>query len=139
MSLFNIFDISGSGMSAQSVRLNVTASNISNAQSEASSPDQAYKARNPVFSAAFEDALNPQQESVGVQMVGIVENPAEHPKRYDPSNPVADADGYVYMSNVNPMEEMTNMISASRGYQNNIEVLNTSKELMLQTLRLGDL
>lgn len=139
MSLFNIFDISGSGMSAQSTRLNVTASNIANAQSEAGSSEQAYKARNPIFSAMYKDALNPQEDAIGVQMLGIVENPADAPKRYDPGNPVADADGYVYMSNVNPMEEMTNMISASRSYQNNIEVLNTSKDLMLQTLRLGDL
>ena len=138
MSLFNIFDIAGSGLSAQSVRLNVTASNVSNAQSMASSPDQAYKARNPVFSALYKDAFNTNSDNVGVQMLGIVENNQEHPKRYEPGNPMADDEGYVYLSNVNAIEEMTNMMSASRSYQNNVEVINTSKEMLLQTLRLGE-
>ena len=138
MSLFNIFDISGSGLSAQSVRLNVTASNISNAQSVAGSDNAAYKARNPVFSAMYKDAFNTQGGNVGVQTLGIVENSAEAPKRYEPGNPLADEEGYIYLSNVNPIEEMTNMMSASRGYQNNVEVLNTSKDLLLQTLRLGE-
>ena len=138
MSLFNIFDIAGSGLSAQSVRLNVTASNVSNAQSVASSPDQAYKARNPVFSALYKDAFNTNSDNVGVKTLGIVENNQEHPKRYEPGNPMADDEGYVYLSNVNAIEEMTNMMSASRSYQNNVEVLNTSKEMLLQTLRLGE-
>ena len=137
MSLFNIFDIAGSGLSAQSTRLNVTASNISNAQSVASSPDNAYKARNPVFAATFKDAFK-QQDAVGVQTLGIVESVGEHPKRYEPGNPLADNDGYIYLSNVNALEEMTNMMSASRSYQNNVEVINTSKEMLLQTLRLGE-
>ena len=138
MSLFNIFDISGSGLSAQSVRLNVTASNISNAQSVAGSEGAAYKARNPVFSAMYKDQFNSQGANVGVQTLGIVENNAEAPKRYEPGNPLADEEGYIYLSNVNPIEEMTNMMSASRGYQNNVEVINTSKDLLLQTLRLGE-
>ncbi len=138
MSLFNIFEIAGSGLSAQSVRLNVTASNVSNAQSVASSPDQAYKARNPVFSALYKDAFNTNSDNVGVKTLGIVENNQEHPKRYEPGNPMADDEGYVYLSNVNAIEEMTNMMSASRSYQNNVEVLNTSKEMLLQTLRLGE-
>ena len=138
MSLFNIFDVAGSGLSAQTTRLNVTASNVSNAQSVASSPESAYKARNPVFAAAFEDAFQTNNESAGVRTLGIVENNAEHPKRYEPGNPLADGEGYVYLSNVNPIEEMTNMMSASRSYQNNVEVINTSKELLLQTLRLGE-
>tara|TARA_R110002049_G_scaffold13509_2_gene58447 strand:+ start:91359 stop:91775 length:417 start_codon:yes stop_codon:yes gene_type:complete len=138
MSLFNIFDISGSGLSAQSVRLNVTASNISNAQSVAGSDAAAYKARNPVFSAMYKDAFNEQGGNVGVQTLGIVENNAQAPKRYEPGNPMADDEGYIYLSNVNPIEEMTNMMSASRGYQNNVEVINTSRDLLLQTLRLGE-
>ncbi|MDW3094341.1 MAG: flagellar basal body rod protein FlgC [Gammaproteobacteria bacterium] len=138
MSLFNIFDISGSGLSAQSVRLNVTASNISNAQSVAGSADAAYKARNPVFSAMYKDVFNSQSSNIGVQTLGIVENNTEAPKRYEPGNPLADDEGYIYLSNVNPIEEMTNMMSASRGYQNNVEVMNTSKDLLLQTLRLGE-
>jgi flagellar basal-body rod protein FlgC len=138
MSLFNVFDISGSGLSAQSVRLNVTASNISNAQSVAGSDAAAYKARNPIFSAMYEDAFSSGSSNVGVKTLGIVENSAEAPKRYEPGNPLADEEGYIYLSNVNPIEEMTNMMSASRGYQNNVEVLNTSKDLLLQTLRLGE-
>ena len=138
MSLFNIFDIAGSGMSAQSIRLNVTASNISNAESVASEPGAAYKARNPVFAAIYQDAFQPSKDSVGVKTLGIVESQAEHPKRYEPGNPLADEEGYIYLSNVNAMEEMTNMMSATRSYQNNIEMLNTSKDLLLQTLRLGE-
>ena len=138
MSLFNIFAIAGSGMSAQSTRLNVTASNISNAQSVAGSPQQAYKARHPVFSAAYRDAFNLQSHNVGVRTLAIVENYSEHPKRYEPGNPLADEEGYIYLSNVNTIEEMTNMMSASRGYQNNVELVNTSKEMLLQTLRLGE-
>ena len=138
MSLFNIFAIAGSGMSAQSTRLNVTASNISNAQSVAGSPQQAYKARHPVFSAAYRDAVNLQSHNVGVRTLAIVENYSEHPKRYEPGNPLADEEGYIYLSNVNTIEEMTNMMSASRGYQNNVELVNTSKEMLLQTLRLGE-
>ena len=137
MSLFNIFDIAGSGLSAQTTRLNVTASNISNAQSVGSSPDSAYKARNPVFAATYQDAFK-QQDAVGVQTLGIVESAGEHPQRYEPGNPLADDNGYIYLSNVNALEEMTNMMSASRGYQNNVEVINTSKDLLLQTLRLGE-
>lgn len=138
MSLFNIFEIAGSGLSAQTTRLNVTASNVSNAQSVASSPESAYKARNPVFATAFKNAFQTDSENAGVRTLGIVENNAEHPKRYEPGNPLADDDGYIYLSNVNAIEEMTNMMSASRSYQNNVEVINTSKELLLQTLRLGE-
>ena len=138
MSLFSIFDIAGSGLSAQATRLNVTASNISNAQSVAGSPEQAYKARNPVFSAAYKDAFNLQSDNVGVRTLAIVENYSEHPKRYEPGHPLADEDGYIYLSNVNTIEEMTNMMSASRSYQNSVELVNTSKEMLLQTLRLGE-
>jgi len=138
MSLFKIFDISGSGLSAQNVRLNVTASNISNAQSVAGTAAGAYKARNPVFAAMYKDAFSTQSENVGVRTLGIVENNTEAPKRYEPGNPLADAEGYIYLSNVNPIEEMTNMMSASRSYQNNVEVINTSKDLLLQTIRLGE-
>ena len=138
MSLFNIFAIAGSGLSSQSTRLNVTASNISNAQSVAGSPEQAYKARNPVFSAVYKDAFNAHSQHAGVRALAIVENYREHPKRYEPGHPLADAGGYIYLSNVNTIEEMTNMMSASRSYQNNVELINTSKEMLLQTLRLGE-
>ncbi len=138
MSLFKIFDISGSGMQAQNIRLNTTASNMANASSVASSADTAYKARQPVFAAVLENGINNQEKNTGVAILGIVESKAEHDKRYQPDHPLANAEGYIYESNVNTIEEMANMISASRNYQTNIEVLNTSKKLLQQTLKLGE-
>jgi len=136
MPLSNIFDIAGSAMSAQTLRLNTVASNLANADSVASSPDQAYRARNPVFSAMMQ-GLGRNAETVGVQVKGVTESQAPIDKQYSPGNPLADATGYIYTTNVNPVEEMANMISASRSYQNSVEVLNTSKQLMLSTLKLG--
>ena len=136
MPLSNIFDIAGSAMSAQSVRLNTVASNLANADSVATTPDQVYRARNPVFSAMMQ-GMGRNAESVGVKVEGVTESQAPVTKQFEPGNPLADATGYVYMTNVNPVEEMANMISASRSYQNNVEVLNTSKQLMLSTLKLG--
>ena len=141
VSLFNIFDIAGSGLSAQNVRLNTVASNLANAESIAGSPDQAYKSRQPVFATKFQNELASIQNSASASLrtVGIVESQAENVAQYQPGNPLADSEGYIYLSNVNVIEEMTNMMSASSSYQSNIEVLNTSKELILQTLRLGRL
>ncbi len=141
MSLFNIFDLAGSGLSAQNVRLNTVASNLANAESIASSPELAYKSRQPVFATTYQDELNSIQSSAsaGLRTIGIVESQAKNAAQYQPGNPLADKDGYIYLSNVNVIEEMTNMMSASSSYQSNIEVLNTSKELLLQTLRLGRL
>lgn len=136
MSLFNIFRIAGSGMSAQNVRLNLTASNLANADSVAPSPEQAYKARHPVFEATMRSLF--ADASSGVETLGVVESQKDHMARYAPDHPLADEQGYVYQSNVDVVEEMANMISASRSYQNNAEALNTSKELMLRTLRLGE-
>ena len=142
MSLFSIFDIAGSGMSAQSLRLNTTSSNLANAENVSSSAAQAYRARQPVFSAVL-NALNGstngggQDASSGVQVLGIVESKAPIQSRYEPHNPQADARGYVYLPNVNMVEEMANMISASRSYQSNAEVVNTSKQLLMKTLTLG--
>ena len=133
MSLFNVFGIAGSGMSAQSVRMNLTASNLANSQSVASRPEDAYKARHPVFKTVLEDA-----NSASVHAAGIVESAADAEARYSPGHPMADDKGYVYASNVNTMEEMANMISASRSFQQNVEVMNTSKDLLLRTLRLGE-
>lgn len=135
MSSFNIFDIAGSGMSAQTVRLNTTASNLANADSVSSTAEAAYKARHPVFKAV--QAELGANASGQVQVAGISQSTAEAQARYEPGNPLANADGYVYASNVNTVEEMVDMISASRSYQNNVEVMNTSKELMLATLKLG--
>jgi flagellar basal-body rod protein FlgC len=136
MPLSTIFDIAGSAMSAQSVRLNTVASNLANADSVAATPATAYRARNPVFSAVMQ-GMGRNAESVGVKVQGVTVSQAPINKQYEPGNPLADATGYVYTTNVNPVEEMANMISASRSYQNNVEVLNTSKQLMLATLKLG--
>ncbi len=136
MPSFNIFDIAGSGMSAQTVRLNTTASNLANADSVSSKAGDAYKARHPVFKAV-QAGLSDNAEGSQVQVVGIAQNQAAAEAKYEPGNPLANTDGYVYSSNVNVVEEMVDMISASRSYQNNVEVMNTSKELMLATLKLG--
>jgi len=142
MSSFKIFDIVGSGLSAQSVRLNTVASNLANADSVSGDPNTVYRARHPVFQAvkaqvgAGTSAID-QASSASVKVKGIVQSNALPTERYDPGNPLANEDGNVYAPNVNVIEEMTDMISASRAYQDNVEVLNTSKDLMLATLKLG--
>jgi flagellar basal-body rod protein FlgC len=140
MSSFKAFEIAGSGMSAQSVRLNTTASNLANAESVSGDPNQVYKARHPIFEAVRQQlAAGPQAQDSGaaVRVRGIYESQAPANQRYEPGNPLADANGYVYAPAVNVVEEMVNMISASRSYQNDVEVMNTSKELLMATLRLG--
>ncbi len=140
MSSFKVFDIAGSGMAAQSVRLNTVASNLANAESVSGTAEGAYKARHPVFEAvraemaAGKGGVNP---GVAVQVTQIMEDTRAPSMRYEPGNPLANADGYVFAPNVNVVEEMVDMISASRAFQNNVVVLNTSKELLLATLRLG--
>ncbi len=137
MSSFKVFDIAGSGMSAQSVRLNTTASNLANVESVGSDPNQVYKAKHPIFEAVRAGLAAAKNPGVAVRVKEIVESQATPTARYEPGNPLADAKGYVYAPNVNSIEEMTDMISASRAYQNNVEVMNTSKEMMLATLKLG--
>lgn len=136
MSLFNIFNVAGSAMSAQSVRLNVTASNLANAESVSGNPEGAYRARHPVFSAVMDEMSG--GAVAGVKVEGIVESQDPLRMRYEPQNPLADDKGYVYLPNVDAVEEMANMISASRSYQNNVEVINTSKRLLLRTLQIGE-
>jgi len=136
MSLYNIFNISGSAMSAQSIRLNTTASNIANADAVTSSSGQVYKARHPVFSTIFQNVSN-QNQVGGVRVAGIVESQAEAVARYQPDNPLADDKGYVYAPNISLVEEMANMISASRSYQSNVQVANMTKSLLTRTLSLG--
>ncbi|HED17134.1 MAG TPA: flagellar basal body rod protein FlgC [Gammaproteobacteria bacterium] len=138
MGLGKVFDIAGTALSAQSIRLNTVASNMANANSISSTPNGVYRSRQPVFSAIMDNSLSGDNTSVGVRVVDIVEKQGDVNKVFDPGNPRADASGFVYQSNVNIIEEMTNMISASRSYQNNIEVMNTAKQLMLATLRLGE-
>lgn len=137
MSLFNVLNVASSGMSAQSTRLNVTASNLANAENVAGTPEDVYKPRHPLFSAVMRDA-GAEQSAIGVQVDEVVEDNAEAKKVYQPGNPVADEQGFVYMANVNAVEEMANMISASRSYQMNVDVMNTAKDLLTRTLRLGE-
>jgi flagellar basal-body rod protein FlgC len=136
MSLLNVFAIAGSGLAAQALRLNVTASNLANADSASSSTDATYRAREPVF-AAVASSLGDATAATGVRVLGIVESQAALRRQYQPGNPLADPGGYVYLPNVNPVEEMANMISASRSYDTNVEVIDTAKQLLLRTLQLG--
>ncbi len=137
MSLYNIFDISGSAMSAQSIRLNTTASNMANADSVSSSIQETYKARHPVFSAALDHFGNDQSSGMGVNVLGIIESSASPKVQHQPNNPLADENGNVFLPNINMIEEMTNMISASRSYQMNVQLANTAKTLLQRTLSLG--
>jgi len=137
MSLFNIFDVAGSGMSAQSLRLNTTASNIANADSVSSSVDKTYRSRHPIFEAEMAKAHSQQQAAQGVTVKGIVESDKPLLKEYSPDHPMADADGFIYKPNVNVMEEMADMISASRSYQMNVQVAEAAKSMLQQTLGMG--
>ena len=133
MSLFNIFNVAGSGMAAQSQRLNVVASNLANADSTTSANGQPYRAKQVVFSAVPMDGSGAQ----GVKVAAVVEDNSPMIMVYDPKHPMANEQGYVSMPNVNVVDEMVNMISASRSYQNNVDVMNTSKTLLLKTLTIG--
>jgi flagellar basal-body rod protein FlgC len=134
MSNLPIFDVAGSAMTAQSVRLSTVASNLANADSVAGSPEAVYRAKQPVFSAepvAGDPAL------AGVQVTQVTESTAAPLKRYEPSHPLADAQGYVYAPDVDPVAQMVDMISASRSYQANVEVFNTARDLAVATLGMG--
>ncbi len=133
MSLFSIFNIAGSAMTAQSERLNVVASNLANADSTTSTDGQPYRAKQVVFSAVPLEG----QSGTAVKVNAVVDDPTPMKTVYDPANPLANKDGYVTMPNVNVIEEMVNMISASRSYQNNVDVMNTSNAMLLKTLTIG--
>jgi flagellar basal-body rod protein FlgC len=145
MSLANVFNIAGSAMSAQTTRLNTTASNIANAETVSSSMDQTYRARHPVFATMMQgqqstggSLFQDQGEAgQGVQVNGIIEDSSNLEARYEPNHPSADKDGYVYYPNVNVVEEMADMISASRSFQTNAEIMNTAKSMMQKVLTLG--
>lgn len=141
MSLFRVFGISGSALQAQSVRLNTTASNLANADSVAATPEAAYRAKHPVFQA-IEPATAGTPSPAGnpgaaVRVAGVIESVDAPERRYQPGHPLADAEGYVYTPRVNVVDEMVNMISASRSYQNDVEVMKTARDLMLATLKIG--
>jgi len=133
MSLLNVFEIAGSAMTAQSQRLNVVASNLANADSVTSSNGSPYRAKQVVFS---ELALGGATGS-GVKVIGVTEDASPAKQVFDPKHPFADSQGYVAMPNVSVVDEMVNMIAAARSYQNNVEMMNTAKTLMLKTLSLG--
>ena len=137
MSMMNIFNVSGSAASAQSQRLNVVASNLANADTVAGPDGQAYKARQVTFQTQLMGANANDPTAAGVKVSTISEDQTVGRRVHDPKHPSADADGYVTYSNVNAVEEMVNMISASRSYQNNVEVMNTAKSLLLKTLQIG--
>lgn len=139
MSLFRILDIAGSALGAQSLRLNVTASNMANADSVSSNLERTYRARQPVFAALVEQEMGFDGEAagVGVQVRGVIESQAPLRSEYQPGHPLADSEGYIHLPNVNMVEEMANMISASRSYQTNIEVASAAKQMMLRTIALG--
>jgi flagellar basal-body rod protein FlgC len=134
MSLFKVFNVSGSAVSAQSQRLNVVASNLANAESVAGPDGQPYKARQVVFQTQMQDA---DAMSAGVRVAQVIEDNSAPRRIHDPQHPLADENGYVTMPNVNVVEEMVNMISASRSYQTNVDVMNTAKTLLQKTLQLG--
>jgi flagellar basal-body rod protein FlgC len=142
MSLTNVFDIAASGMSAQTVRLNAISSNIANADSAASSAEAAYKSRQPVFELirqqanemGMQDNLN---NGYGVQVKEIVESKAPAQMRYEPENPLADENGYVHYPDINIVEEMANMMAASRAFQTNVDMMDTAKSMMQRVLALG--
>lgn len=143
MSLMQIFDIAGSGMSAQSLRLNTTASNMANANSAASSADQTYRARHPVFAPMFNDAMSEMfngatgAATAGVRVAGIVEDSRPLQPRFEPGNPMANEEGFVYYPNVDIVEEMTNMISSSRAFQLNVDVMTAARTMMQRVMSLG--
>lgn len=136
MSLFKIFDVAGSAMSAETIRLNVTASNLANAQNVGTTEASTYHAKQPVFSTLMNQMFG-SQESQGVKVDSIIESQSPMETRYQPDHPLANDEGYVFLPNVNMIDEMANMISASRAYESNVQVMNTSKQLLMATLRIG--
>jgi flagellar basal-body rod protein FlgC len=133
MSLFKVFDVSGTALTAQSQRLNTIASNLANAESVTSANGEPYRAKHVVFSSQPLSA----QDAVGVRVTGVVQDMSPPRRVHDPAHPLADDKGYVNLPNVNVVDEMVNMISASRSYQTNVELMNTAKTLLLKTLQIG--
>jgi len=138
MSIGNIFGIAGTALNAQMTRLNATASNLANADTVAGSDAEAFRAKRPVFKALLTQEMThagaPHVGGVKIDHMTQTDTPIQ--PIYDPSNPLADANGYVYPSNVNEVTEMVEMMAASRSYQNNVEVVNTARQLMMRTLEI---
>ena len=136
MSVFKVFDVAGSGMSAQMLRLNTVASNLANAETMATNKQDVYKARHPVFESILQDVGN-MDDVATVKVSGIMQEEAAAIPHHRPNHPLANEEGYVFSPNIDAVAEMADMISASRSYQNNVEVLSTTKELLLRTLQMG--
>lgn len=134
----NTFRISGTALNAQSISINTIAKNMANAQVISGTEAGAYRAQRPMFATMLDNSMMRDSEVVGVQVEDFLDSNAPVERQRMPEHPLADADGYVYLSNVNMVEEMTSMIEASRNYQSNVEVLNTSKQLILRTLNMGN-
>ena len=152
MSLFKVFDVAGTGLNAETIRLNTVASNLANAQSESGDPTQVYRAREPVFQTILDRAGAPAigaggfldtnanaaaSAGAGVRVLGIVQSQAPVAMRYEPNSPLANKNGYVYASNVNPIEELANMISANRAFSTDVDAINTARDLLLKTIAMG--
>jgi flagellar basal-body rod protein FlgC len=140
MSLFNVFNTAGSALNAQTIRLNTTASNLANAESVNGDPSKVYRARHPVFRTMLDPSdtgFDGENATAGVRVLGVVESTSPPTMRYQPDHPLANKDGYIYMSNVNSIEEMTNMISAQRSFATNVEAVNTARDLLLKTISMG--
>jgi flagellar basal-body rod protein FlgC len=140
MSLFNVFNTAGSALNAQTIRLNTTASNLANAESVNGDPSKVYRARHPVFKTMLDpldSGFDGENATAGVRVLGVVESTSPPTMRYQPDHPLANKDGYIYMSNVNSIEEMTNMISAQRSFATNVEAVNTARDLLLKTISMG--
>ncbi len=140
MSLFSVFNVAGSALNAETIRLNTTASNLANAESVNGDASKVYRARQPVFQSMVDQSdfgLPDENAATGVRVLGIMESQAPPTERFEPENPAANKDGYVYMSNVNSIEEMTNMISANRAFATNIDAINTARDLLLKTISMG--
>ncbi len=140
MSLFSVFNVAGSALNAETIRLNTTASNLANAESVNGDAAKTYRARHPVFQSMMDnsDPLGEAQDAAtGVRVLGVVESTTPPLMRYAPDNPLANKDGYVFTSNVNAIEEMTNMISANRSFATNVEAINTARDLLLKTISMG--
>ncbi|MBM4217666.1 MAG: flagellar basal body rod protein FlgC [Gammaproteobacteria bacterium] len=137
MSLSNILKLAGGALNAQTVRLNTVASNLANIETVASSEATAYRAKRPVFATVLEQASSELQSGFGVNVLQITEKAGVNAKVFDPNNPLADPDGYIYRSNVNPLEEITDMLDASRAYETGITTATTARELMIRTLDMN--
>ncbi len=137
MSLSNILKLAGGALNAQTVRLNTIASNLANVETVAGSENSAYRAKRPVFATVLEQASDELQSAYGVKVKGITETRAVNQQYFDPENPLANAEGYVFRSNVNPLEEMTDMLDAARSYETALTTASTARELMIRTIDMN--